>query len=118
MALSPEQLGTIFPYFIAFWVAVALAALAFFHFNKNGPLKRKLFLILTIVADIALLGFIWVSGAPLPFLAVVAAFMVFGAWQAVRFTRFCGKCGANNFPQRPFQSRTECKKCGDHLAVD
>jgi hypothetical protein len=117
MKLTPEQVEALFPYFFAFWAAAALAAFAFFTISKNARLKRRAFVALTIGADVVLLGFIWATGAPLPFLALAGAFMAFGAWQAIRFTRFCDKCGANNFPQGQFQPRTECKKCSAPLVA-
>lgn len=117
MTLTPEQLEAIFPYFFASWVAAALAAAVFFMLNKNAKLKRMAFIALTIGADIVFTGFIWAIGAPPAFLALAVSFMAFGSWQAIRFTRFCAKCGTNNFPQGQFQARTECKKCSAPLAV-
>jgi hypothetical protein len=117
MTLTSEQLEELFPYFFAFWAAAGLAAAAFFMLNKNARLKRKVFIVLTIGADIVFAGLIWATGVPLWFLALAIGFMAFGAWQAIRFTRFCDSCGANNFPQGQFQARTECKKCNAPLAV-
>jgi hypothetical protein len=118
MKFTPDQLEALFPYFFAFWVAVAIAAFAFFAVSKTARIKRRVFAVLTIGADVVLAGFIWATGAPLPFLALACAFMAFGAWQAIRFTRFCDKCGANNFPQGQFQARTECKKCSAPLVAN
>lgn len=117
MKLTSEQLEAVFPYFLAFWAIAGLAAFAFFAISKNARFKRKAFVALTIVADVILFGFIWATGAPLSFLAIAGTFMALGVWQAIRFTRFCGKCGANNFPQSQFQARTECKKCSAPLTA-
>lgn len=115
MKLTPNQLEEFFPYFLAAWAIVGLAAAAFFMLNKNAQIKRKAYIALVIGADIVLACFIWASGAPIGFVALAVGVMAFGAWQAIRFTRFCGACGANNFPQGQFQARTECKKCNAPL---
>lgn len=115
MIINPAQLDALFPYVFGFWAAYATAASAFFYFNKNAALKRKVLVILTVATDLALLGLMFATGAPAMFLAFVVAIMVFGAWQTIRFVRFCDKCGANNFPQTQFQARTDCKACGSPL---
>lgn len=117
MKLTPEQLEALFPYLLAFWVAAALAATVFFMLNKNALQKRRVYIALTIGADILFAGFIWAIGAPPPFLALVVGLMAFGSWQAIRLTRFCAKCGASNFPQGQFEAPTECKKCSAPLAA-
>ena len=109
---DPQRIEALFPYFMAFWVTAALAAAAFFRFNQNAVLKRKVFPTLTIAADIVFLAFWWYGGVPLPFLLFGVAIALFGSWSAIRHTRFCSACGANNFPQSQFRARSTCKKCG------
>ncbi|MEL4890495.1 hypothetical protein PQU63_03615 [Xanthomonas protegens] len=116
MHLTPQQLNDLYPYLFGFWAAIGLVALAFFNFNKNAPLKRRVFIVASIATDVMLLVFFWVADAPPLFLAAAVGFMAYGLWQTIHLIRFCDACAALNAPQGHRQARTECRKCGAALA--
>ncbi|MET7141292.1 hypothetical protein M3S04_07290 [Xanthomonas sp. PPL139] len=117
MHLTPQQLNELYPYLFGFWAAIGLLALAFFTFNKNAPLKRRVFIVGSIATDVMLLVFFWATDAPPLFLAAAVGFMAYGLWQTIRLIRFCDACAALNAPQGHRQARTECRKCGAALAT-
>lgn len=63
MHLTPQQLNELYPYLFGFWTAIGLVALAFFNFNKNAPLKRRVLIVGSIATNGLMLVFFWVTGA-------------------------------------------------------
>ncbi|KMM74141.1 hypothetical protein ACP93_18100 [Xanthomonas sp. NCPPB 1128] len=91
-------------------------ALAFFNFNKNAPLKRRILIVGSIATNVMLLVFFWVIGAPPLFLVAAVGVMCYGLWQTIHLMRFCHVCNALNAPQDHRQARTECRNCEAALA--
>ncbi|MDQ1092421.1 hypothetical protein QE400_001834 [Xanthomonas sacchari] len=116
MHLTPQQLNELYPYLFGFWAAIGLVALAFFTFNKNASLKRRVLIVGSIATNVLMLVFFWATGAPPLFLVFAAAVVGYGLWQSIHLTRFCDACAALNAPQGHRQARTECRKCGAALA--
>jgi hypothetical protein len=112
---SPASYHT-FQLFIGVWVVLGLGSAAFFYFNKNTALKRRVMPPFVIFTSILFLAFVWVTGAPIqvfyvfvPAVAVIA-FINIRKYEVLRFlwqtklwnygpnlfspAKFCSKCGA------------------------
>jgi hypothetical protein len=114
MNLEPEQ---IFPIFFGVWVVLGISASAFFFFNRNAALKRKIHPPFTIFVGILFLGFCALMGfAREPFFFIVMLPMVaLITFLNIRNIRFCDAFGRTIFTQNPFSRPRFCAKCGADL---
>ncbi|KRG42380.1 hypothetical protein ARC20_10955 [Stenotrophomonas panacihumi] len=116
MPPSPDlPLDDLMPWLFALWVAVGLAALAFFRHTRNARLKRGVWIALMLGADAVFLGVVWATGAPWYFFALALGVVAIGTRRSLAMTRFCDACGGNHFPMDGQTAPTTCRHCGADL---
>jgi hypothetical protein len=101
--------------FAVTWIVLCVVSWGFFFFNKNGALKRKVFLPFLIGTALLFLGFAAAMGIPLHVLPFIAAALVLITFLNYRVTRFCDTCGRSTIGQNPFLPPQFCSKCGAAL---
>ncbi|MBA8886699.1 hypothetical protein FHW12_000890 [Dokdonella fugitiva] len=82
-----------YPWFVATWCAMSLGGLAFFAFNRDAALKRRLFLPILLFSNVTLLAFMLLTGAPGEFLLVAVPMLALITVLNLRAVRFCDGCG-------------------------
>lgn len=114
MNIAPER---VFPIFIGTWILLGIVSAAFFFFNLNAVLKRKVFPPFVIFVGVLFLAFgILMGFARNPFFFVVMVpFVALITYVNICNTRFCDSCGKTLVSQNPFIQPKICSKCGAKL---
>jgi hypothetical protein len=115
-AMQPWQPDHIFRIFVAMWVVLGSLSFAFFTFNKNATLKRKVHAPLVVAVGVIFVGSVWLMGVPKHFLYTAIPAVALITMLNIRTTRFCGPCGRAVFSQNPFSRPEFCQKCGARLS--
>ena len=110
--MQPARSDQIFPIFVATWVVLGILSFAFFTFNKNAALKRKVRTPFVVAVGILFVCFVWLAGAPSKVLYVAVPAMALITMLNIRTTRFCNSCGKTIYTQNPFSRPEFCYKCG------
>ena len=113
--MQPGQPDDIFLIFFATWVVLGVLSFAFFTFNRNAALKRKVWTPFVVATALIFVGFIWLVGAPSQVLYVAGPAVALITMLNIRTTRFCDSCGRTIFAQNPFSRPEFCHKCGAKL---
>jgi|SRR6516162_2844277 hypothetical protein len=111
---SPASYHT-FQLFIGVWAVLGLGSMAFFYFNKNAALKRRVLPPFVIFTSILFLGFVWMTGAPAQVFYVFIPAVALIAFINIRNTKFCDSCGRQNYGFNLFSPAKFCSKCGAPL---
>ena len=103
--------GDFFIVFFVVWVLLAAFSAAFFYFNKDPVLKRKLHPPFVIGTGVLFAAFVLLmSPSESPFVAIpIIALIVF---LNLRSTQFCLSCGATVISQNLVVRSRFCSKCG------
>ncbi|MGD9636839.1 MAG: hypothetical protein AB7G28_16450 [Pirellulales bacterium] len=111
------RIETIFPIFFGVWLVLGISSAAFFYFNRNATLKRKVFPPFVIFVGVLFLTFAGLMGpAREPFfLVVIIPFVALITFVNIRNTRFCDACGKTLVSQNPFTRPKFCSSCGADL---
>jgi hypothetical protein len=110
--------GEIFPYFFALWAVLGIGSSAFFFLNRNAPLKRRLWPIVSIGASVLFIGFLWLMGILGKGFLFVVLFVGVITLLNLRMMKFCKSCGRTLMNQNPFSPPNFCPKCGAGLDPD
>lgn len=102
-------------YFIALWIVLGLGTAAFFHFNNDAALKRKIWPVFSVGTSILFLAFVWFSGikGEAMYFMVFAIILITGL--NLKSVKFCDSCGKTLDNQSPFSKQEFCPKCGNKL---
>jgi predicted RNA-binding Zn-ribbon protein involved in translation (DUF1610 family) len=109
----PFSFGTWLLFFVfAAWLVLWLGSIAFFHFNKNAALKRKLWPIMVVGHGVLFLMYVWFMGFTGKGIYFVVSAVAFISLLSLS-TKFCDSCG-NNI-QGLFSGVEYCPRCGSKL---
>ena len=110
--IDPTKAQIYVPWFFAVWGVICLSGLAFFTFNRDAALKRRVFLPMLLFSDVVFLGFLLLVGTPREFLLVAVPMLALITVLNLRAVRFCDGCGRTLHSQNPFSVPRFCSKCG------
>jgi hypothetical protein len=111
------QADRVFPIFFGVWVVLGIVSAAFFFFNNDAALKRKIHPPFVIGVGILFLSFVVLMGFPPDafFFLVVVPAVILISYLNLRNTKFCSSCGKTLISQNPFMQPKFCSKCGANL---
>jgi hypothetical protein len=104
-----------FQLFMGVWVALVLGSMAFFSFNKNTALKRRVLPYFVIFTSVLFIIFVWATGAPAQVFYVFIPAVALIGFINIRNTKFCDSCGRRNYGPNLFSPARFCSKCGAPL---
>lgn len=113
--MQSGNVADIFPIFFGTWVVLGLGSFAFFHFNKDPTLKRKVWPVMVISTGALFLGFIWLMGFRGEVMYMAAPAVILISLLNLRATKFCDSCGRTLYNQGLFSKAGFCPKCGNKL---
>ena len=105
----------IFPVFFAVWIAVGLGQFFFFRFNKDIPLKKRLFPRFAVGAGI-LFGLFILIMVPWPAALIPMPIIAAITWINIRMNRVCDACGKILINPQWWSKMTFCPYCGAKLS--
>ena len=110
--------------FFGTWIVLGIVSVYLFWIKKDVALKRKWFPRFVVLAGVLFVLFsstIMVlqsrSFQSLGILAIVIPFVILASYLNLKFTKFCGKCGATIIDYNWFSPMKFCSKCGAELDV-
>jgi hypothetical protein len=111
------QAERVFPIFLGVWIVLGVFSVAFFFFNQNAALKRKVHQPFVIGIGVLFVGFVVLMGFPLDtfFFFVMVPAVALITFLNLRNTKFCDSCGKTLISQNPFARPKFCSKCGANL---
>jgi hypothetical protein len=102
--------------FVVTWVIMAVFSFAFFQFNRNAALKKRVFPIAVGVTSVLFMAFIaWMTKLQSPLVFVMLGAVVLIAVINIRTTKFCESCGRTLIKQPLFSKTKYCPKCGAEM---
>jgi hypothetical protein len=112
---SPEDMGAFFTFAI-FWIILGISSFAFFHFNRNAALKRRVFPILVVAAGLIFGCFVaYMCRRNLEVMFMVVPAIALITFLNFRTTRFCDACGRTVYRRSIFSRSQFCPQCGAQL---
>ena len=113
--MQTSEAANIFPIFFSTWIVLGLGSFAFFYFNRDAALKRKVLPVVIVSTGILFLGFLWLMGlrGEAMYIAVPAVILI--SLLNLRGTKFCDSCGRTLYNQWPFSEVELCPKCGSWI---
>ncbi len=110
------QADIVFPIFFGVWILLGIFSAAFFFFNNDAALKRKVYPPFVVGVGILFLVFGALTGfAKHPFIYVLVPMVGLITFLNLRSTKFCDSCGKTLFNQSPFAPAKFCSRCGANL---
>lgn len=109
------QANDIFFSYFGIWFVLSILISAFFWFNKNAALKRRLWPPVMILSAFLFLFFISQMGENAPSLFIMTPLAALAAFLNIRGVRFCSECGKIHLPKSLFFPPKYCLKCGADL---
>lgn len=112
---TPEQQQG-FLIFSVCWVILGIASFLFFYFNRNAPLKRKIFPVFVVATGFTFAAFLVYEtrGEPRA-LSIALPMIALITFLNIRTTRFCDPCGRTLIRQPLFTRPSFCPHCGARL---
>ncbi len=108
--------------FVATWVVLGVTGFIVFFLSRDAAFKRKWFpryIVLTGVLFVLFVSAMTVAGsnsfASLWMLVFVVPALTLICYLNLKFTKFCGKCGATIVDHNWFSPTRFCSKCGAKL---
>lgn len=114
--------GIVIACFVGTWIILGVVGLFLFYLGKDVAFKRRWFPRFIILVGVLFVMFsttIWclnarsLAGLSIVFLTVPMTFLI--SYLNIKFTRFCGQCGATLYNQNWFVPMRFCPKCGAGL---
>ena len=109
------QAERVFPIFFVVWVLLGVFSSAFFYFNTNEALKRKVWPAFGVGVGLVFLGFAWLLGFPPHVFVIMGPAVALATYLNLRAVKFCSACGKTLFNQNPFSPAKFCSRCGAPL---
>lgn len=110
-AIDPVFFG-----FTVFWVALGLAAFAFFYLNRDAELKRRIFpFYIGGLGVISVIFVGWLGGWQPVVLMITVPLIGLNTFLSLRTTKFCSGCGRTLFKQPLLSPAKICRHCGSSL---
>jgi hypothetical protein len=113
--MDPARMERIMPVWVAVSTAVTAAIYAFFYFNRNAGLKRRLLLPLSLLVGLAILALLAFLGAPTCIMIAFVPGLAVAILAALRTVHFCDACGRTLRSHNPFSKPGFCSHCGKPL---
>jgi hypothetical protein len=110
-----NEADQVFPYFFATWVVLGLISFAFFQFNKDADLKRKVWPVVVVGTGVLFVTFVWLMGFRGGEMYVVVPAITLITALNLRAVKFCDSCGATLYYGNLFVKMEYCPKCGSKL---
>ncbi|MCH9827845.1 MAG: hypothetical protein K0U79_08880 [Gammaproteobacteria bacterium] len=113
--MDPAKAEQIFPIIFTLWVLFGVGFAAFFYFNRNAALKRRVLTPCLTAQGLLFLGFAVYLGTPKQFLLIAVPGVFLITLINIRAIRFCDACGRTLHNQSLFSPPKFCSKCGASL---
>ncbi|MCU6434368.1 hypothetical protein LPB67_11350 [Undibacterium sp. Jales W-56] len=110
--MNQNSVQQVFPVFLVIWALLGGSGAAFFFFNRNAALKRKVLPFFVVLAGLLFLGFIFYTDASTESLYLAVPMVTLITFLNIRTIRFCDACGRTERSQSPFSLPKFCSKCG------
>jgi len=113
--MAPASVNPPFPMYFGLWFLVSIGSAAFFRYNRNAALKRRVWPAFLVVASLVFVGIVWFVGRRVEVLAFVVPAVALLTLANLRMVRFCGACGDTVRSASPWRRAVYCPRCGSKL---